>query len=149
MMRRITGFVSCMGGAAVLGWVLLLPRPASCATRNVAGMGCPQLSIGANVYFSCPITTEATTYTMSGFSGAWFDFTCPASGTNVSYTLEKQSYTGSFYADSGSYACTGAGTSEDLWLAASNVLTNASTRDYLWANVARANFLYGVEAVFQ
>jgi hypothetical protein len=149
MMRRITGFVSCVGGIAVLALVLLSPRPATSATRNVAGAGCPQLFIGVNGYFSCPVTTEGTTYTMSGFSGAWFDFVCPALGTHVAYSLYKDSYTGTFYADNATFTCTAGGASEDFWLPASNVLTNASTHDYLWANIGKASFVYGVEAEFQ
>jgi hypothetical protein len=129
-------------GTALLAFVLLAPRPAQSAARNIAGAGC-QLSGGA--YF-CPVMVEGTTWTVSAFGGAFFDFQC-SGGVLSEYDLNKYSFTGSFYQDTGTHSCP-VTTNQEQFTTATNVKTNASVYDYMWVSVFGVTSLYGVEARF-
>jgi hypothetical protein len=147
MMRRIARFGGVFLVTAVLGFALLTPRPARSAIRNVAGSACESVPDTNGSDYYCSVMIDDSTFTVSALSGATFDFLCLGNGYLAQYNLNKLSYTGSFYNDTGSYLCT-ANNAQDKWLAAVNVKTNASVYDYVWTTVFQVASLYGVQAGF-
>jgi hypothetical protein len=150
MMRGTFRFGALFFGSAVLAFAMLLSLPASSSTRNIAGASCQSSRSSTFPYpasYWCSVVTDDTTYTTSTLTGGFFDFSCPASGYTVQYQFSKYSYTGTFYADIASYACSAVG-AHDLFLTASNVKLNASTDDYLYTVVTNVFEEFGVQAQF-
>lgn len=148
MMRRTARLGGVFLVTVVLGLALMAPRAARSATRNVAGSACQEIADPYNVAdYWCSVMIDDSTYSVSALSGATVDFLCLDYGYLAQYSLVKSSYTGSIYSDSGSYVCT-ARNSQDKWISAVNVKTNASVYDYVWVAVDNVAGLYGVQASF-
>jgi hypothetical protein len=121
--------------SSLLAFVLVAPRTATSQTRSIGGGACPATEDpGDSLWdYSCPLTTDSTTYTVPDLSGAWFDFGCSSSSQTVVLVLNKFSWTGTLSFDFGFKFC-GGESHESEWLAASNVLSNADQWDHLWSN---------------
>ena len=146
MMRRIACFGGLFLGTALLAFIVLAPRPAKSAARNVDALGCQQVADNPGTDYFCPVMVEGTTWTVSAFGGAFFDFRC-ISGHGAEYDLNKYSFTGSWYNDTGFFVCT-ASNWQEKFTTATNVKTNPSVFDYMWTTTFNVGPLYGVEERF-
>lgn len=145
-MGKIAWVGALFVGCAAASFTLLLPRQASSAVRNIAGAGCTKVPDGSYSDYYCPLVTDDT-YNDGNMTGAWFDFVCPASGYRSEYHINKYSFTGTWYTDWDSVLCTGTN-SQDKFVSAVNVKTNATTDDYLWATVFQVFETYGIETTY-
>jgi len=137
-------------GVSAVAFVALVPRVASSSVRNTAGELCVSSPSGSFSKFSCPLTTDGTTYSVPNSTGAFFDFVCPASTATVTYAIHKFSFTGSFFFDQGTKSCTGSVGPVDVFLSFTpgGVKASASVNDYVSAFVDKTVQVYGVQMTF-
>lgn len=137
-------------GGLLLSLVALVPAIAIASTRNIAGEGCISSPSGSFSKYTCSLTTDGSTYTVANLTGAYFDFVCPVSSATVTYALNKYTFSGSFFSDTGTKACAGNVGPVDVLLTATagGVKASPSGFDYLYATVDQTVQVYGVQTRF-
>jgi hypothetical protein len=134
----------------MLSFVAMVPASASGSTRNISGEGCKSVVSGSFSKYTCSLTTDGSTYTVANLTGAYFDFVCPASSATVTYALNKYTFSGSFFSDTGTKACAGSVGPVDVLLPATagGVKASPSVFDYIYATVDQTVLVYGVQTRF-
>jgi hypothetical protein len=109
------------------------PRTAVSGVRSVTRWGgCEQLPSQA---WYC-LGVVGTDFSTGSLLGAYFEgLRWSTSSFSTTYTLKKQTYTGTIYSDYTTVSYGSGAGSEDAWVEASQVKTNASVWDFLSADI--------------
>ena len=148
MCRRASFHFVLFAAVTVLSFTIAAPQAALSASRTFhSRIACPDpyaTGVGDTKIWNCGFVSD-TALPAATLSAAYFDFGV-TKANYVTVQIERESYTGSFSADSGStYASIG---SHDFAVTPVNVKVNSSQWDYLGAQVAYASSLTGITLIY-